>query len=53
MSGALAEALQLTLQPALAAGDLLIFASGLMHTMRPAVSSVPPLIVCCEYELQY
>jgi hypothetical protein len=48
--GALAEALQLTLQPALAAGDLLLFASGLMHTVRPTAADTPaPLILSCEY----
>ena len=47
--GELAEELQLTASPRLAAGDVLLCASGLMRTIRPLAAGEPPLLLGCEY----
>lgn len=48
--GRKAEGFQLMLQPVLKAGDLLLFASNLMHTVRPwATCDEVPTLFQCEY----
>lgn len=50
---ALAESLQLTMRPKLSAGDLLLFVSGLLHTVRPRTEAAQEndasLLLSCTY----